>query len=60
MVKHGSIDKVYHATFFPLKEKAPSILRPFSKNVLDEPIWYKVKPLRLFIVVLIHSIIQLL
>ena len=30
MVKHGSIDKVYHATFFLLKEKVPSILRPFS------------------------------
>lgn len=32
MVKHGSIDKVYHAMFFLLKEKVPSILRPVLKK----------------------------
>lgn len=60
MVKHGSIDKVYHATFFLLKEKVPSILRSVLKKCIRRAYWYKVKPLRLFIIVLIHSIIQLL
>ena len=32
MVKHGSIDKVYHATFFLLKEKIPSILSEHSQK----------------------------
>lgn len=34
MVKHGSIDKVYHAMFFLLKEKVPSILRPILKKCI--------------------------
>lgn len=44
MVKHGSIDKVYHATFFLLKEKVPSILRHILKNGFDY-LFYTMYPL---------------